>query len=450
MLLRRRRRSDRPENPPGDVVIDIVDTVGRPSQPADHLVIDVAADGPPAGARRRARSRRAVSGRRAAPAVSDHRPGGPGGDAAQRIAASFDDIAHASAEVTRGCDAVLDRLWGQAERTLALETYAAGLQAQSRDAEASIAELTSVAAEIARLAKGVADLANQTGLVTMNAAIEAARAGEAGATFAPVADEVRSLAGRAAESSGRIQDLADRIGTSTGAVSDSLAAVARRADLGPVAADLLAGLDETAVQVDRISTRAFGIGESAGVIYELRGERALPVEIRPVLAAAQEAVTAIEARIAADVAGGIIALEDLFDDGYDPIEGSDPVRYVTRFDAYTDRALPAIQDGLLDRTPLLAYAACIDRNGYVPTHNRIFDEPPTGDYDLDVARSRSKRIFDDPCSLRAAANTRSFLVQTYARETGEIMQDIAVPIRFGERPWGNLRVGVVVGRTSSP
>ena len=44
--------------------------------------------------------------------------------------------------------------------------------------------------------------------------------------------------------------------------------------------------------------------------------------------------------------------------------------------------------------------------------------------------------------MRAARNTQPMLLQTYVRDTGEILCDLAMPIMVRGRHWGNVRVGL--------
>ena len=94
---------------------------------------------------------------------------------------------------------------GQSQRSIT------GLADEVADASQIIVELDAHAQKISGILATISGIAEQTNLLALNAAIEAARAGEQGRGFAVVADEVRSLAGRTAQSTSEIQTMIENL-----------------------------------------------------------------------------------------------------------------------------------------------------------------------------------------------------------------------------------------------
>jgi methyl-accepting chemotaxis protein len=159
---------------------------------------------------------------------------------------------------------------------------------------------------------------------------------------------------------------------------------------------------------------------------------------------AMEAGNALTRIFEQAVARGEVRIDDLFDTDYAEIAGTNPQQYRTKYLDWADRALPPFQEAFLVKESRMAFCAMVDRNGFLPVHNKIYSHPQRpGDVAWNTANSRNRRIFNDPAGLAAAHNQRSYLIQSYARDMGNgntvMMREIDVPIRVQGRHWGGFR-----------
>ena len=395
----------------------------------------------------------------------------------EQIAENAERAARIAAQVRK------ESVAGRAEVDQGL-TRIGSAKMEAESASVLMSGLQEKSRRIGSFTQAIGEISARTNLLALNAAIEAARAGEHGRGFAVVAGEVRQLAQRTKEASDEIVQMvreineqAEKAAHGMTSLANGVAEAAKNVDSvheclsnierssaasedesGQIArasreqvkssqsiAEAIARIRDSMLSTDaelpRATRSAMALAERAEAIAGALGASAAVTPHDPMREAAQAAALDVGRIFEAAIAAGKITREALFDRQYTPIPNTDPPKHRTSFDAFTDRALPGLQESLLLALPQLAYAGAVDNNGYFPTHNKKFSQRLTGDYAVDIVNNRTKRIFNDRTGARCGSSTKAFLLQTYKRDTGEVMHDLSAPIYVDGRHWGGFRIG---------
>ena len=344
------------------------------------------------------------------------------------------------------------------------------------------------AMENVRSVVGMIDaIARQTNLLALNATIESARAGEAGRGFAVVANEVKQLAKSTSEATNEIGVTIARIGDCLNELGEnSRSGAANAGTVSEKAGSFGTMLDHVRSAVDDMGSSTVEVSAQSSTVAASCAEFSLKFEhmAQSTDASSKNLVTfsetirkladdtdnlvlqlslsggetadagyiAIVSERAKHISGlfekaidqGKITLDALFDAEYTPVAGTNPQQVVTRFTQFTDEVLTPVQEAIVAVDQHIVYAACVDTNGYLPTHNQKFAKPQGDDPVWNAANCRNRRIFSDRAGMRAAKNENPVLLQTYRRDMGGgnfvVMKELDAPIHVRGRRWGTLRV----------
>jgi hypothetical protein len=206
--------------------------------------------------------RRIAMLRRNAAAMTEAAEGGARAAEASASAAAAGRIS--AQQASRGADELAGAAGEIAQQMSRAGEATRGVMHRTEEARRIFTELTGSVDQIGQVSRLIAEIAGQTNLLALNATIEAARAGEAGKGFTVVANEVKNLAKRTAQST---EEIAGRIAAMQAAASRALAAMdgigGAVTELDAVATSVAAAVEEQSATTAEISRAIMGAAENA-------------------------------------------------------------------------------------------------------------------------------------------------------------------------------------------
>jgi len=407
---------------------------------------------------------------------------------AETMVSANHDIASASRAVQTATSAAVGEITqSRAAVDTAVQHIAELIEAVGR-IERRLGSVGTALAQVAKVSGSIEAIAKQTNLLALNATIEAARAGAAGRGFAVVASEVKSLAEAtrqathligdtvrdldgqvgnligesgdaslraksAGEGAQQIQSIIVRVQDGFTSVGQEIDGVAKAATSNLAHCDsvidelghLAQGVDLSSTDLKSADERVARLLDISEGLIELIADSGVETSDAPLIRVVVDAARQISAAFEDAVARGEISVDQLMDEKYREIAGTDPKQYLTDYVALTDRILPAIQDPIQKCDPRIVFCVAWAKGGYLPTHNPNYRLPQGNDPVWNNANCRNRRLFNDRAVKKVAANSKPFLMQTYRRDMGGgnfvLMKDLSSPIHIRGRHWGAFRMG---------
>jgi methyl-accepting chemotaxis protein len=340
--------------------------------------------------------------------------------------------------------------------------------------------------QVQTVSSTIETIARKTNMLALNATIEAARAGDAGRSFAVVAAEVKKLAHDTRAATSQIASTIGELTREASAVTNEIKTGVERSrtaqgGFGTIS-ETVREVSEIVGMVDR---QTEGIAHSTSMIQTSvdrvkagltdfaadareNGKELLTAEKRlahlemltntmldtlansgaeiddtPFILKAQETCRQIKTAIEHAIDEGEISLEDVFDQDYQVIEGSNPVQYNVRFNDAADRLVRPILDQTKGADGRIIGSAIGDMNGYLPTHLTERSHPQGPDPVWNDEHCRNKRILIDDTTRMALSSERPATLATYRMELGDKyipVKNIFVPLWIKGRRWGNFEL----------
>ncbi|WP_151705651.1 methyl-accepting chemotaxis protein [Nitrincola alkalilacustris] len=411
-------------------------------------------------------------------------------DAAQLVFQSSSEATEAINNVANSTLAIneqnqnnLSEVRSSRQELLGVQQQIAAIREQVSHFQGIVQRLSDNSQNITQILSMVKGFSEQTNLLALNAAIEAARAGEAGRGFAVVADEVRTLSQKVSGATLEIDKNIGEMGALVGETSASAHTILEYVqstetfidstntqfsnlvqDFEQVNAQLTgisAAIDELAYTNKESHSNVNEITSiSATIKQEMDESQAHALALEKATEETQELLSQFiigyggfehilqtgkrwAAQTQAHLEQLAAAGHNIFDDQYKCTNpGQLPEKLDLTYTDVYDRTLRPVFDSFINEHPEFSYAIGMDRNGYAPAHHTKVSKPLTGDVAVDNFNSRNRRrIYGTRAEQRRARNTSPFLLQTFIRDTGEVLNDLSIPIFVNGKHWGAFIMG---------
>lgn len=347
----------------------------------------------------------------------------------------------------------------------------------------TVQKLSENSGNVMNILSMVKDFSDQTNLLALNASIEAARAGEAGRGFAVVADEVRNLSQKVSVATTQIDTNISEMSslvsnTHSSAVTileyientesfiDSTShqfvkLVSDFEDINQQLTGISAAIEELSYtnreshdHVCKITELSVQMKQDMDRSKEYSGDLEKATETTQELLShfqigrgGFENMTRTGFAWSKEIMQCMQQLDEqginLFDQNYQRTNpGQEPEKFNVSYVEAFERLLRPMFDRFITERPEFIYAIAVDRNGYAPAHHAKVSQALTGDLSVDLVKSRHRRFFkSNRQERRRCSHQNAFLLQTYIRDTGEILNDLSIPLYINGKHWGALIMG---------